>query len=93
MTSFIAEFLLETNQQEVIEQYDFQPFSLNILDKCRTMIEKLVSLIRFSFSESPTLTLAFKIRHFYDLYFLANDAEYIQSANFKKDFEDLLVYD
>jgi predicted nucleotidyltransferase component of viral defense system len=96
ITSFIAEFLLETNQQEAIEQYDLQPFSLNILDKRRTMIEKLVSLIRFSFSDNPTLALASKIRHFYDLYFLANDAEcaeYIQSANFKKDFEDLLTHD
>lgn len=49
--SFIARFLLESSQQKVIEQYGLQPFFLNVLDKRRTMIEKVVSLIRFSFSE------------------------------------------
>jgi len=96
ITSFIADFLSETNRQDTIEQYNLQPFSLNVLDKRRTMIEKLVSLIRFSFSENPTLAISSKIRHFYDLYFLANDtecAEYIQSSNFKTDFTELYAYD
>lgn len=94
--SFIAEFLLESNQQKTIEQYGLQPFLLNVLDKQRTMIEKIVSLIRFSFSENPSTAIAAKIRHFYDLYFLANDTEcmeYIRSDAFRKDFEELLVHD
>lgn len=60
------------------------------------MIEKLVSLIRFSFSENTLLALASKIRHFYDLYFLANDpecAKYIQTNDFLKDFRGLLRHD
>jgi len=60
------------------------------------MIEKLVSLIRFSFSENPIVAIASKIRHFYDLYFLTNDAqcaEYIQSADFKTDFAEIYVHD
>ena len=55
-----------------------------------------MSLIRFSFSENPTLAIASKIRHFYNLYFLANDAEcakYIQSADFKTDFAELYAHD
>ena len=96
ITSFIAEFLQETNQQQEIEEYGLQAFSLNVLDKCRTMLEKLVSLIRFSFSENPTQAIASKIRHFYDLYYLAQDSEcweYVQSSNFKLDFLELLVHD
>ncbi|KAA6340399.1 hypothetical protein EZS27_011740 [termite gut metagenome] len=54
ITSFIAESLLETNQQAVIEQYDFSSFSLNVLDKRRTMIEKLISLFAF---HSPKMQL------------------------------------
>ena len=96
ITSFITEFLLETNQQETIEKYNLQGFSLNILDKRRTLIEKLVSLVRFSFSENPTQAIQSKIRHFYDLYYLAQDAEcaeYIGAAKFKTDFSELLAHD
>jgi predicted nucleotidyltransferase component of viral defense system len=96
ISSFITEFLLATNQQSVIEEYELQVFSLNILDKRRTMIEKLVSLVRFSFSENPTQAISTKIRHFYDLYYLAQDVEcteYIQSAQLKTDFAELLAHD
>ena len=94
--SFVAEFLKANNQTEVIQEYGLQQFSLNILDKRRTMLEKLVSLIRFSFSENPSRELAKKIRHFYDLYYLANDeecAKYLQSSEFQKDLSELLIHD
>ena len=96
ITSFITEFLVATNRIETIEKYGLQAFSLNVLDKRRTMIEKLVSLVRFSFSENPTQAISAKIRHFYDLYYLAQDAEcaeYIQSPHFKTDFFELLEHD
>ena len=94
--SFITEFLISANQWEAIEQYGLQPFELNVLDKRRTIIEKLISLIRFSFSEDTTKALASKIRHFYDLYYLINDVEcfdYIQSPVFKSDLSELLLHD
>ncbi|MDR1116404.1 MAG: nucleotidyl transferase AbiEii/AbiGii toxin family protein [Tannerella sp.] len=96
ITSFIAEFLTETYQTEAIREFGLQRFPLNILDKRRTMLEKLMSLIRFSFAENPSKELAKKIRHFYDLYYLANDIEcatYIQSAKFQKDLSELLIHD
>jgi predicted nucleotidyltransferase component of viral defense system len=96
ISSFITKFLLETNKQETIDTYNLQGFSLNVLDKRRTMIEKLVSLVRFSFSENPTQAIQSKIRHFYDLYYLAQDAEcaeYIGTDQFKTDFSELLVHD
>jgi predicted nucleotidyltransferase component of viral defense system len=96
ITSFIAEFLNAINRKEVIEEYGLQPFSINMLDKSRTMLEKLISLIRFSFDENPVKAVASKIRHFYDLYFLANDEQckaYLHSDNFKKDFAELYAHD
>ncbi len=96
ITSFIADFLEKTNNGHLITEHNLQPFTLNVLDKRRTMIEKLVSLIRFSFSDNPTLAIASKIRHFYDLYFLANDAQcagYIQSVDFKINFAELYAHD
>ncbi|RKD92643.1 nucleotidyl transferase AbiEii/AbiGii toxin family protein [Mangrovibacterium diazotrophicum] len=94
--SFITDFLERTNNQHLISQYLIDPFSINVLDKRRTMIEKLVSLIRFSFSENPTTAIASKIRHFYDIYYLFNDMEcqeYLKSDNFNNDFAELFKHD
>jgi hypothetical protein len=96
ITSFITEYLTTNNQAAVVEEYGLQPFTLNVLDKRQTMIEKLVSLFRFSFAENPRRALAAKIRHFYDLYYLAKDGEcaaYIQTPDFKRDFAELLAHD
>lgn len=96
ITSFIEVFLNKTGNHDLITEHELQPFEVNVLDKRRTMIEKLVSLIRFSFSENPVVAIASKIRHFYDLYFLANDpecADYLSSPDFKKDFNELYAHD
>ncbi|MDR0691542.1 MAG: nucleotidyl transferase AbiEii/AbiGii toxin family protein [Prevotellaceae bacterium] len=96
VTSFISDFYEQTNNTPLIEQYNLQPFTLNVLDKRRTMIEKLVSLFRFSFAENLIVELSAKIRHFYDLYYLANDSEcatYIQSIDFQKDLSELFAHD
>jgi hypothetical protein len=96
ITSFISDYLLKLDRQDLIEKYQLLPFSVNVLDKRRTMLEKLVSLLRFSFAENPKSELAKKIRHFYDLYYLANDEEctkYIQSVDFRKDLQELFTYD
>jgi hypothetical protein len=94
--SFISDYLATLNRTDLIEKYNLLPFPVNVLDKSRTMLEKVVSLLRFSFAENPKSELAKKIRHFYDLYFLANDEEcvkYIQSFEFQKDLQELFTYD
>jgi Uncharacterized conserved protein len=96
ISSFISDYLLKLNRHDLLEKYNLLPFSVNVLNKSRTMLEKLVSLLRFSFAENPRTELAKKIRHFYDLYYLANDeecAKYIQSVDFQKDLKELLVHD
>lgn len=96
ITSFITEYLTIKNQVTTIEEYGLRPFLLNVLDKRQTMIEKLASLFRFSFSANPRRALSAKIRHFYDLYYLANEKEcaaYIQTTGFKQDFTELLAHD
>jgi len=96
ITSFVSDYLTTLNRQDLIEKYNLSPFSVNVLDKNRTMLEKIVSLLRFSFAENPRKELASKIRHFYDLYFLANDdecAKYTQSTDFQKDLRELFTHD
>jgi predicted nucleotidyltransferase component of viral defense system len=96
IASFITDYLVYINRYDVINKYNLNPFVVNVLDKRKTIIEKLVSLFRFSFSENPKVELAKRIRHFYDLYYLANDTEcaaYIQTPDFKQDFFELLAHD
>jgi len=96
IVSFISDYLSTLNRTDLLEKYSLLPFSVNVLDKSRTMLEKLVSLLRFSFAENSRKELASKIRHFYDLYYLANDekcAKYIRSIDFQKDLQELFVHD
>lgn len=79
----------------LITELDMLPFELNVLDKRRTLCEKVVSLIRFSFEDDAVAGIASKIRHFYDLYYLIQDkecAEYLNSE-FSDDLVDLIAYD
>lgn len=69
---------------------------MNVLDRRRTLTEKLVSLLRCSLADNYLLELTAKIRHFYDLHFLLNDAEtqnYLKSDAFKSDFNNLFAQD
>lgn len=92
--SFIAQFLREASQNDVIEQYDLSAFTVNVLDKRQTLIEKLVSLVRFSHLGIEGISS--KIRHFYDFHYLLQNAEckeYITNGSFKADFESVLSHD
>jgi hypothetical protein len=94
--SFISDFFANSGNEKYIEQYDLKPFALNVLNKEQTMLEKTVSLIRFSFDENVTESISKKIRHFYDLYFLMNDAEcisFMKSGDFREQFNKILKHD
>jgi predicted nucleotidyltransferase component of viral defense system len=93
---FIYDFLLATKKLTFIDQYELQPFTINVLKKEQTLLEKLISLIRFSFADDPVQSISTKIRHFYDLYYLINDFEcnaFINSADFKKRLHEIFEHD
>ena len=94
--SMVFDFLTQTKNEKYIEQYDLQPIEINVLNKEQTLMEKLVALIRISFEENAIESIAGKIRHFYDLYFLLNDAEcaaFISTKKFKQQFAEILQHD
>ena len=93
---FITDFFQKTDNIALIEEYELESFTLNVLDKRQTLTEKLVSLIRFSLSDNYIYNIAAKIRHFYDLHYLLQDEEcatYLQAEQFKTDFHKLLIHD
>ncbi len=94
--SFVFDFFKNTGNDKYIERYNLQPFEINVLNKEQTMLEKTVSLIRFSFDENVSESISKKIRHFYDLYFLTNDDEcisFMKSSDFTEQFYKILSHD
>lgn len=71
----IYDFLTQTGNEKYADKYELVPFELNVLNKEQTLMEKVVSLIRVSFSENEVQAISEKIRHFYDLYYLVTDKE------------------
>ena len=96
LSSFLTDFIVQSGNESLIEQYEMQPFEVAVLDKRRTLTEKLVSLLRCSLANNLMPELSAKIRHFYDLYFLLHDSEthtYLQSEDFKADLKALFDHD
>jgi predicted nucleotidyltransferase component of viral defense system len=94
--SMVFDFLMQTKNEKYIEQYNLQSFEVNVLSKEQTLLEKVVSLIRFSFKENTVESISEKIRHFYDLYYLMKNAEciaFVASDSFKKQFDTILKHD
>jgi len=94
--SFLTEYLEQVEKNDIINQFGMHGFEIQVLAKSRTATEKIVSLIRHSLATDFISELKARIRHFYDLYFLWNDPEsnaYLQSDDFKKDFNALFLSD
>ena len=93
--TFITDMMKRQGTDGMIAELDMEPFTLNVLDKRRTLCEKAVSLLRFSFEDDTIQGLSSKIRHFYDLHFLTHDdecKEYLQTE-FPQNLLDLIDHD
>ncbi|HAD34671.1 MAG TPA: nucleotidyltransferase [Chitinophagaceae bacterium] len=94
--SMVFDFLTQTKNEKYIEQYNLQSIEVNVLSKEQTILEKMVSIIRFSFKENTAESISEKIRHFYDLYYLMKNPEcieFVASDSFKKQFDAILQHD
>jgi len=81
ISSYIYDFLLD-KADDIITEYQLEPFSVNVLDYRRTFCEKLSAIARASHeSNSDFDELKKKIRHLYDLYYLMQEEEIIQFLN------------
>lgn len=70
--SFVGQMLADSGLQNSLVQYGLQPFKVLVLEPKRTICEKIMSLVRFSYSEDALSDLRKKIRHAYDLHHLLN---------------------
>jgi hypothetical protein len=74
IASFIYEMMMSREQADLAAEYGLLPFDVSVLAAERTLCEKIMSLVRFSYTENPVRDLRSKIRHVYDLHqMLAQD--------------------
>ncbi|WP_417558609.1 nucleotidyl transferase AbiEii/AbiGii toxin family protein [Mesoflavibacter zeaxanthinifaciens] len=90
VSSYIYEMMLKANQQDVINQYEMNPFDVLVLKTERTLCEKIMSLVRFSQTEQPITDLSNKIRHTYDLHMMLKDEKLNAFFN-SKEFDEMLL--
>lgn len=66
--TLIAEMMDKNDQTQLISEYGLEPFKVSVLKPTRTLCEKIMSLVRFSYSEDAISDLKSKVRHIYDIY-------------------------
>jgi hypothetical protein len=85
ISSMVGDMMINNNQADLAEQNGLLPFDVNVLDPTRTVCEKIMSLVRFSYGEDALEDLKKKVRHTYDLHQLLQQkdvATFFNSAAF-----------
>jgi hypothetical protein len=90
IVSFVGQMMLDTNQNAIAKANDLLPFDLLVLEPQRTICEKIMSLVRFSYSEIPIDDLKKKIRHTYDLHQLLKQEEF-SAFFYSPTFDEMLL--
>ncbi|MBL0280577.1 MAG: nucleotidyl transferase AbiEii/AbiGii toxin family protein [Bacteroidetes bacterium] len=90
IVSFVGQMMLNTNQSDIAKENGLLPFDLLALEPIRTICEKIMSLVRFSYGENPIDDLKKKIRHTYDLHQLLKQAEFLKFLQ-STDFDEMLL--
>jgi len=90
VSSIIYEMMIAAEQQQIAEEYDLLPFNVLVLEPKRTLCEKIMSLVRFSYTENPIEDLKNKVRHTYDLHQLLQNKELNKFFESRK-FDEMLL--
>lgn len=90
VNSFIYEMMIAKGQGKIAKTYGLLPFEVQVLESKRTICEKIICLIRFSYSEKPTEELKRKIRHIYDINRLLDDKDILSFLE-SQEFNEMLV--
>lgn len=83
----IADLLIEKKEYKLIEKYQLNSFSIKVLSVERTLVEKVLGMIKDSYSKDPVSQLSRRIRHLYDICLILKHKKYrqfIMSSDFHK---------
>jgi hypothetical protein len=90
IVSFVGKMMIDNGQDNIAIDNGLMPFDLLTLDPARTICEKIMSLVRFSYGVDAISGLKNKVRHTYDLHKLLSQTKYLNFMQ-SKDFEEMLL--
>ncbi|MEI7527241.1 MAG: nucleotidyl transferase AbiEii/AbiGii toxin family protein [Mariniphaga sp.] len=90
LNSLVGEMMQNNGQDQIAMEYGLQPFDVRVLEPIRTLCEKIMSLVRFSYGENPVEDLKQKIRHTYDLHQLLQQPEFSDFFE-SPSFDEMLI--
>jgi hypothetical protein len=90
IVSFVGQMMLDNKQSDIAKENGLLPFDLLALEPIRTICEKIMSLVRFSYGENPITDLKQKIRHTYDLHQLLQQDEFLKFFQ-SPAFDEMLI--
>ena len=90
VNSYVGNMMINNGQTEIAKQNGLLPFEVLVLESVRTLCEKIMSLVRFSYTEYPIEDLKKKIRHAYDLHQLLQQKELVDFFH-SPEFEKMLL--
>ena len=75
LQTMVAEFLVTQSRIDLIEDYGLQSFEVNVLAQERTLLEKILAMVRISYEQDIAASLGPKVRHLYDIAMLMRIGE------------------
>jgi len=96
MSSYIAEYFKNHGFKDAIKEYGLEAFEMNVLCTSRTLCEKVMGLVKASYSKNNIVKIAQKIRHIYDIHYLLTDKftrDFLESDNFLDMMAKVIVCD
>lgn len=76
LQSLVTGFLTTAGESTLIARYNLECFSINVLSVKRTLIEKILGIIKDSYNDQPIAQLSDRIRHLYDICLILRNNEY-----------------
>lgn len=88
--SFVGQMMFDNMKSDIAEENGLLPFNLPVLEPIRTICEKIMSLVRFSYGQNPIEDLKKKIRHTYDLHQLLKQ-DVFSELFYSTEFDEMLL--
>lgn len=86
LTSILANFLSEQGRPDLLQEFELEDFYINVLSVERTLVEKILAIIKDSYDKNPAERLRNRIRHIYDICMILRNEKYrkfIQGLEFR----------
>ena len=96
LRTFIAEDLARKGRTDLVTRFGLEDFSVRVLSPERTLVEKMLRIIKDSYSNDPVATLSDRIRHLYDICLILRHEKYrdfIASHEFKSLCDKCIAYE